>query len=196
MDYATKYVSQFTKYFFVIAGVLIFSHLSAQASLIQDIDLGINEAPFDELLRIEFPSDAGSCGSLGPLDSSEDVETAFVDCVEQLGLNLFSSPFVYVSWNIDPDTWLLDANLLTIPSNITLGFDIMDGTGVGCFAFPDTVSPPTYSAPFCADASETVVVTATPVHIPEPATLGLFAIGLAGLGVMTHRRRRIINNVT
>lgn len=32
--------------------------------------------------------------------------------------------------------------------------------------------------------------TSDPTDIPEPATLGLFAIGLAGLGVMTRRRRR------
>ena len=48
----------------------------------------------------------------------------------------------------------------------------------------------TFSGDFEFDVDGTMTVTQYPT-IPEPGTLGLFAIGLAGLGVISRRRRKL-----
>jgi len=82
-------------------------------------------------------------------------------------------------------------DLLTSRSNTTEILDAIFGAPTGFIPFGDK-SADTFlnrSASNTNPGTWTRVVEEDEITIPEPATLGMFVIGLAGLAVMTRRRR-------
>ena len=163
---------------FLAAGLFLISCLPAQAALLQDLDLGFTSGV------VEFPNDADSCGAL-TFEDDIDLLDALADCEISFGFTLFA----YADWNIDPNTWLLDLEALIIGAG-ALGYDIVDGTGVGCeVSIPPGEPPIVFPIPLCDGGIDPFQASAIPIHeAPEPSALALFVVALGGLGFMARRR--------
>jgi len=138
---------------------------------------------------ISFPSpanlavSAGSFSGLGTCTACVSLETITYSPAVSSGLLLT------IINNLLTATFTMDPGATAFVSNGTPGTVNIDGTGVATLTGYDP-TPGRFSFTTQNGVLNNVTFSSTIVAVPEPASLGLFGIGMLGLGLMRRARRK------
>jgi hypothetical protein len=133
-----------------------------------------------------------SAGAIPPSEADATI-TASINIVDNNGITIFSWAPDGTAGNITGGTELRDpfslqTSLAALPANpgpLTSSNTCSSALGVGCFAAQtNTIGTGTYTLQFSIQTRNNLLLA-----VPEPGTLALFGIALAGVGFSLRRRK-------
>ena len=169
----------------IVIGGFIFFTLgikSSNASLIQDLTLTSDNGFVAGTGFIEFNATSGTASNVVDMEINFSSLFGFAFTMDETFLDTTAGATFSIS------NWVLTMNGFIIPS-------FQFGGGQSITGFLDTVASAEWvcatAAPDCSGAFnnvDNVLVTAAPRHgVPEPTTLTLMALGIAGLGLQRRK---------
>lgn len=169
----------------IAGGFLLCAATAANASLIGDTITVTNESPLGTILNSQFVvvTEANEAVSLGGA-AFADINAASIEIIWTRGVATRNGPFNgYVFSDLD---WLPDAGSIVGVSLVTNidGITMQDVTFTADSVAIDTEGTARTNTSFL----NVFLETSHSSQIPEPGTLAMFGLGLAGLGLARRRR--------